>query len=407
MRSFRLLPLVALPMIACAHSSAAPGVVAAAPVSHSAAAPQPAASGDGFAANYYRTLAATDGNHVFSPESARAAFAMLYAGARGDTAATIATGFGFDRDASKNDVTFGATIASWNASPDPAVKLEVADRIYANLGEPILASFADDMASRFQAPVESVDFAGAPDLSRLHVNAWVDERTNHLIPSLLDPGIIDRTTRTVLVNAVHFDGKWQTPFEPSATHDGTFTTAKGAVSVPFMHQRATLGMAHDGDVTLVSLRYGRGDYSMLVALPDAKDGLSAVESRLDGATIAKWRAAAAPREIALSLPRFRGTDGFSMKDGLTALGMKAIFADDADYSGISAKKLVVSDAVQKTFIRVDEAGTEAAAATAVVTNRALVMQAPAPEVIVDHPFLFFLTDGAGNILFMGRVVDPS
>lgn len=234
----------------------------------------------------------------------------------------------------------------------------------------------------------------------------MDERTEHRIPELLVPGVLTAATRLTLVDAIYLKAPWQTPFEPEATPVAQFTRADGSmVDVPFMALTSSLPYASGEGWQAVEIPYLGGSLALTLILPDdlagfeqtlTMDGLMAITSSLSGA------------QVALSMPRFGIETKTDLASVLAALGMPTAFADSADFSGITtAERLAISDVIQQANIDVDEEGTEAAAATAVVM-RATALPAEPLTVRVDRPFLFALRDvPTGASLFLGRVGDPS
>jgi serpin B len=253
-----------------------------------------------------------------------------------------------------------------------------------------------------------LDFENAPEASRVTINDWVSEQTEDRIEDLIPQGVIDALTRLVLTNAIYFNAAWDNPFEPGLTADGTFHLLDGGkVSVPMMRQTKSLGYARDEGVQAVELPYDGQELSMVVLLPDAGE-FEAFENTLDAGRVDAIVKDISYRQIALSLPRFEVESDFSLVDALTAMGMPDAFTGAADFSGMTGSRdLFIAEVVHKAFVSVDEAGTEAAAATAVVMEKMAMPEEPV-EVTVDRPFVFLIRDlETGVVLFVGRVVDPS
>jgi serpin B len=316
----------------------------------------------------------------------------------------------------------GTVLAAWGQldgalqTPTRKLTLRIANRLFGEASFHFEQPYLDATAAAFGAPLERLDFQHAAEAQRARINGWVEAETERRIKDLLGPGSVSAATRLVLVNAVYFLADWAEPFEKEATSDQPFTLAAGQrKNVATMHQRGGFRVAHLDGVSLLELPY-QGDAAMIFVLPDQLDGLAAVEGALDPATFERWRAALAPSQVAVSLPRFRidPPQPTELSSHLTALGMADAFdSARADFSGIaapadSAQRLSISAVVHKAFVKVDEKGTEAAAATAVVMEGAGAAPRPVPELKLDHPFLFFIVDQpSGLILFMGRVADPS
>jgi serpin B len=224
-------------------------------------------------------------------------------------------------------------------------------------------------------------------------------------------GVLDPMTSLVLVNAVYFKGAWLEPFKKSATKpDAPFTTADGRrVAVPMMAQTHTFGYHDGGSFQMIELPYAGGQRSMVVLLPKQTSGLAGLESSLSAADLDAWLGRLKPRRVDVELPRFRVEQGFALGEVLKVMGVRLAFdPEHADFSGLTGRKVWISAVLHKAFVDVDEAGTEAAAATAVGV-RATAAFRPEPPVVfrADHPFVFLIRDRTtGSILFLGRVTNP-
>jgi serine protease inhibitor len=262
---------------------------------------------------------------------------------------------------------------------------------------------------RYGAPLQQLDFMRSPEPSRATINGWVDDKTEHKIPALLPPGTIDPTTRLVLTNATYFKAAWVTAFAPNATQDGSFTvTSDKVIPTKLMHRQIEASYAETGDAQVLELPYN-GGASMVIVLPKDKDGLGALEKTIVTKGLDAWTASLAPASVDTTLPRFKTSAQFSLKQTLSQMGMPIAFTTDADFSGIDgAKDLDISAVIHQAVIDVDEKGTEAAAATAVVIREmsARIRELERRTFRADHPFLYFLRDRQGRVLFMGRLVNP-
>lgn len=307
----------------------------------------------------------------------------------------------------------GALLQRWNDPTRQAYTLAVVNRLYAEREYRLRAEYVAATRGLFGAEVARLDFSYDPEESRGVINAWVEEQTRRRIRELLPSGSIHQRTRAVVVNAVYFYGKWDPPFDPAQTKDRVFYVGgEDEADVPMMRRYGGLYGRADG-VQLAELPYAGGELSMLIALPDRIDGLPEVERRLDAALVAEWRSRVGEAvELELFLPRFRiESDAIALKPVLRALGIELALSDAADFSGITEPgqdPLKIDEAYHKTFVEVDEKGTEAAAATAFAMGIIESMDETQPPVFrADHPFLFFIVERAtGTILFAGRVVDP-
>lgn len=367
-----------------------------------------AASINAFAVDLHRVLARRPGNLVTSPASIALAFLMLYEGARGATAGELARVFhlGADPDASRSE--FVRLLLRWSGQRDV---LAVANRLYAERSLALFPEFLARLAERFGAPLVPLDFRGAAEQARAAINQWVAEHTHHKIRDLLPPPSVRPDTLLVLVNAVYFKNVWSRPFDPDDTCRATFHAPGGTTIVPMMRRTDDLPLAvvADAGLRLIELTYAGGEQSMVIVLPDARDGLPTVERALTAESLQRWLAGLAPRRVAVELPRFelRPPKALALSTVLEQLGLVTIFDPGrADLGGITDGPLVVDEAYHKAFIAVDEQGTTAAAATAVA-----MVQSPRPnplEFRADHPFLFLVRDRpSGAILFLGRLDDPA
>lgn len=369
------------------------------------------------AADLYRELGRAPGNLLFSPYSALIALAMARAGAAGKTADEIDrvlhASSAADLDAGLNALDQALAKRSGKYPfGDSTVDLELAtaNQLFGQRGFTFEQPFLDRLAASYGAGLRLVDYIGARDQARAEINAWVAERTHDRIPKLIPESVLDAMTRLVITNALYFKGKWAVPFAKGATATAPFHRLDGTTSQARLMSLSSqsLGYATGTGYTAVQLRY-IGGVSMLVIAPDA-GAFPAVESRLKDGALIKEVAGGIKRDagVRLRMPTFTFRSQSLLKPALGALGMPTAFSDQADFSGITtADKLRIQDVIHEAFIAVDEDGTEAAAATAVVVG---VTSAPSKqiELVIDRPFFFVIRDDAtGTILFLGRVVDPA
>lgn len=350
------------------------------------------------------------GNTVIGSGSISLALAMTWAGARGTTADELAACAGFGPT---THAAVAGLLREYNA---PSSALSLANRLYAEATFAVEPSFGELMRARYAAPIEAVDFREGANAARMGINQWVTGQTNGHITDLLPNGSVDSSTRLVLVNAAHFLGTWQVPFEESMTSERRFSMGEGDhADVPMMRMNGDLAHADVDGVQLVELPYEGGRFSMVLVVPKTRFGLADVEARLSPTQWARWMASLGTGPTSLMLPRFelRLEPSLSLVDTLKQLGVEAAFDERADFTGMasplpSGGGLVVSDILHRAFIRVDEAGTEAAAATAVVMAEGSAAPPAQPFIVhADQPFLFFVRDVRnGLILFTGRVAAP-
>ncbi len=377
-------------------------------------APRAAAAIDGFGLDLYRRLAANGGNLVFSPASVAIALSMARAGARGDTAAQmdqVLHSVGSDANALAIDgldraLASRTQIVTLEPGVTEDVTLRIANAPFAQRDMHFQSDYLDALAERFAAGVRLVDYKSAAEAARQAINAWVSDQTEQRIPELLDPGILTDATRLTLVNAIYLKAPWETPFDPAATRPGPFTRADGStISVPMMALQAKLPCGSGAGWQAVELPYVGDSLTLSVIVPD---NLASFEKTLDPPKLDRIVSNLGECQMTLGFPKFGIRTAVDLNAQLSALGMPLAFDPDrADFSGITSdEQLFISHVVHQANISVDEKGTEAAAATAVVMDTYAAAQ---PVVLtVDRPFLFALRDKpTGAILFLGRTTDPS
>lgn len=374
----------------------------------------------GFAFDLFGKLVAQDGgngNMVFSPASTSVALAMTYAGANAETRTQMATALRFTLPDATLHAAFNKllldlesrNIAKHETEDGPkSLRLHMADAAWAQRSYEFVPSYLDTLAVQYGAGVHILDFASDPEGSRSVINDWVAEATEDKILNLLQPGAITPNTRLVLTNALYFYGSWDSPFLRETTKDAPFHAAGGDVTVPFMSQRTVLPYAEGDGYVAASLPYDGHQLAMTFVVPD-EGRFEQVRSAMTGAWLAELDQAMDSTDVSLLLPKFRFEWGStSLKDSLMALGMTDAFdIDRADFTSMEPKgELFVGDVLHKAFIGIDEDGTEAAAATAVVMEAGAVPEEP-KKVWADRPFLFMIRDVSGLVLFMGQVTNPA
>jgi len=352
-----------------------------------------------------------EGNLLLSPTSIRIAFAMVYGGAHGQTATEMETVLRYGGVDDVHEVLNAIDLAlaernlpEGDEGEDP-VELRLANAFWGRVDYPFRDDYLDLLAVNYGAGIERLDF-GASEEARAVINGWVEERTNDRIRDLLPAGSIDALVVAVLTNALYFRAPWAEPFAESLTVQEMFRRGDGSeVSVPTMHRAGELPYGDAGDCRALELPYRGGALGMVLLLPDGDD-LASFVSSLTGERLFEIVGTLEETEALVSLPRFEFESSLELRDHLMAMGMPLVFTS-ADLSGMSdLGGLFVDQAYHKTFVAVDEKGTEAAAATAVVIRENAID--PEVEFACDRPFLFFIRDRVtGEILFLGRVEDPS
>ena len=369
-----------------------------------------------FALELYQQLGQEDGNLFYSPYSISLALAMTYAGARGETGQQMADTLHFilsqDRlhpALNSLDLELSQRGEGAKGKDGEGFRLNIVNAIWGQKDYHFLPTFLDLLAENYGAGLRTLDFANAPEESRITINNWVSDQTENRIEDLIPRGLIDALTRLVLTNAIYFNAAWQHPFNEDVTEDGPFYLLDGGqVTVPMMRQTESFGYAQGDGYQVVELPYDGRELSMVILLPQPGQF-----ERFEGSLDAQWVNAIVeelePGRVAVTMPRFEFESAFSLNEILAAMGMPVAFSGGADFSGMTGNTdLFISHVVHKAFVCVDEAGTEAAAATAVVMKLTAAPGTPVEVVTVDRPFVFLIRDiETGTILFVGRIVDPS
>ena len=363
-----------------------------------------------FAAAAYRQLAHNNDNLILSPFSISTALSMLLDGARGQTAAGIAATL----DQPQTGPAYHAAVASLAAELVKQAnvgdnRLAIANGLWVQQGLPLESEFEHTIRTLYQAPLTLLDFHEHADPSRLQINAWTAQHTNGKIQDLFAPGSIKADTRLVLTSAIYFYGKWRAPFDAKNTRAEPFQLGAGRTAdAQFMHQKADFLYGETPSAQILEMRYEGTPLAFDILLPKANDGLPELERSIHPDTLAAWFAALTSHKVDTAIPKFRAESACSLNDMLSRLGMADAFGKTADLSGIDGRRdLLVGSVVHKAFVDVSEEGTEAAAATGIV-SRPLAMRREAQTVFrADHPFAFFIRDTAsGVILFEGRLLQP-
>ncbi len=362
-----------------------------------------------FAWSLYQKAAQADGNLFFSPFGISAALGMIEAGAGGDTATEMRDVLAMALDDSAYHERFGALLRDLGGEhPGRGYQLYVANRLFGQSGEPFASGFLDVTGQAYGAPLVDLDFADAEG-ARHTINSWVSEQTRTRIPELLDPGLIDVSTLLVLANAIYFSAGWAREFEVSSTHSAMFTREDGTqVEVPMMSAASTHRFASAPGFSMVELDYQDDEISMVLLVPDQAGGLAELEAQLSSDVIEGLLEQSVEGEVSVSMPKFEVAAELPLRERLTELGMTHLF----DPASCDLSRMVdppdpglyLSFAVHKAYVKVDEHGTEAAAATAGGVTRA----AAPYYVLADHPFVYAIRDRlTHSILFLGRLSDPS
>jgi serpin B len=376
------------------------------------------AGNSAFAFDLYQNLRGErEGNFLYSPYSLSSALAMTYAGARGETERQMAGTLHFALPPARLHPVFNGLELDIAQRGEGAkgkeregFRLTTVNALWGQDGYTFLSGFLDILAEHYGAGLRLLDFESKPEQSREDINDWVSDQTEERIEALIPEGAINALTRLVLVNAIYFDAAWLDPFEAESTHEATFHLLDGGeVSVPMMTKRDSFHYTGDEGYQVVELPYDGGELSMVVLLPES-DRFESFESSLDAGRVSDILEDLHPEDVHLSMPKFTLDSSTRLKQTLSDMGMPDAFLYQvADFSGMDgSREIFVGDVIHKAFISVDELGTEAAAASAVVLPATARERPPPIEVTVNRPFVFLIRDiQTGTILFLGRVLDPS
>jgi serpin B len=372
------------------------------------------AGNNAFAFDLYQVLKQENANLFYSPYSLSEALAMTYAGARGETEKDMAKALSFDLPQNRLHPAFNSLDLQLKQRGEGAkgkdgggFRLNVANAIWGQKDYRFLDEYLDVLAQNYGAGLRIVDFINETEQSRLTINKWVSDQTEEKIKDLIPEGVINQLTRLVLTNAIYFNAAWEHPFQEHATSDGQFHLLDGGdVNVPMMRQSESFGYAEGDGYQAVELPYDGREMSMVVLLPAAGQ-FNTFEDKLNAEFVTAITGNLKIQRVSLTMPKFEYESSFGLKKALDTLGMGVAFTDAADFSGMDGKHdLLIQDVVHKAFVSVDESGTEAAAATAVIVG---LTSAPAEPVVmtIDRPFIFFIRDmQTGSIIFVGCVLKP-
>ena len=357
-----------------------------------------------FAFELYSELnKAEQGNIFYSPYSIFAAIAMVYEGAKGQTADEIKSVFHFPENILRPNF---AKIYNEINKKSKNYQLRIANALWAQKDYPFLEDYISRVKKYYGGKAANLDFRET-EKSRQIINNFIKEQTNKKIKNSIPKGVLTPDTRLVLTNAIYFKGKWKLQFDKSKTHEGVFKiTPTNIVRTPMMVMDGRFNYAELEDLQILELPYKGEKISMLILLP--RKSLDDIESFLTAEKLNEYKAKMYKAKFdMISIPKFEFSAAYSMKDVLTAMGMPTAFSEHADFSGMTKKEdLFISAGIHKAYIKVDEEGTEAAAATIFGIQPTGAIKKF--RFIADHPFIFIIQDNEnGNILFMGRIIDPT
>jgi len=373
------------------------------------------AGNSAFAFDLYQELRGEEGNLFYSPFSISIALAMTFAGARTTTEQAMADTMHFTLGQDGVHPAFNLLDQELAGREEPAneyaddgFKLRIANSIWGQKGYPFVQLFLDTLAENYGAGLRLLDYGADPEACRLVINDWVEDKTEGKIEDLIPPGSITELTRLVLTNAIYFKAAWNEPFKEENTAPGEFTRADGSTAtVEMMNQEAGLFYAAGDGYEAVELPYDGEQLSMVLVVPAAGE-FDTFEAGLTAGRIDEILDAREYKIVTLGLPKFEYDFSVKLKDALKNMGMAEAFTFSSDFTGMTAaaEKVRISEVIHKAYVGVNEAGTEAAAATAVIMEGSGM-----PDHVtltIDRPFLFLIRDvPTGTILFVGRVLDPT
>lgn len=361
-----------------------------------------------FALDLYKYIAKENGNIFFSPFSISDALAMTYAGARGETEKQMANVLHFTLPQKGLHPAFSELIGQITAQAEnKSYTLHIANALWGQKDYPFLPDFTNLIDRYYGGGFFTVDFVEHTEETRRQINEWVEKQTNDKIKDLIAKGDIDDLTRLVLTNAIYFKGKWASQFKKENTQTLPFyITSKKSVHTPMMYQEENFPYFDGEDLKLLELPYAGDTLSMIVLLPKERDGLTELEQNLTPKKLSLLLGSLRKRKIRVYLPKFKLETKYYMKETLSEMGMPTAFSNRADFSGMTGnRELKISNVIHQAYVDVNEEGTEAAAATAVVMQLKSISRTPSFR--ADHPFMFMIVERKlKSILFVGRVVKP-
>jgi serpin B len=379
------------------------------------AAPAPTTESNTFALALYEQLSLAPGNLLFSPFSINTVVAMIYAGARGDTAAQMRSALGVSTSDESFHAKFGEILLRLGAAGQDPQELALANSVWLKEGVTLRKEYVEQVIRCYESELHRLDF-NEPSVARAQMNQWVEEHTGNRIKDLVPLDCPDALTRLILINAVYFKGLWQEPFRKELTSDASFWLEDGSsVAVPMMKARLAVACAQGPGFRCINLPYKGNQMSMLVLLPDSRHGRKDLERALNARLLQSCLRAGTTVEVDLFLPRFRMCpESIDLNRALKAIGMATAFdPEEADFSGINGRQppdeeaLYIGRALHKAFVEVNEEGTEAAA-TMLGMLYGAAPSTHSPVFRADHPFVFGIFDRAnGACIFLGRVLDPT
>ena len=369
-------------------------------------------SNNQFAVQFYKNLSQSYGekNVFFSPFSITSAMAIPYYGARSQTKAEFREIFYFPDDPALFGLGYKYIISDINGKPEADTVLDVANSLWLQEGISLTKSFRGALTS-FHAYSENVNFRNPEnhrDIST-DANSWVQKHTRGMIDNIVSPSMFNHLTRFLIINAIYFDGKWESAYSEERTREQEFYLTSGdTVKTPFIRDKRKLNYFSNDLLKAIEMPYKAEGVSMYAFLPKENGSLADFSENFSIDTLQHFIKAMTRRKVAVRFPKFNMSSKIDVKKRLKAMGMSRAFSEKADFSGIIGKKNIFIDKViHKSRVEVDETGTEAAAATGVTLQAKSASVKPEPVVFeADHPFCFLIMDRSRDIIyFMGNVYE--
>lgn len=362
-----------------------------------------------FAIKVYHEIKNKEGNVFISPYSITSALAMTLAGADGNTEKEMSNVLSIGTIENPHEQYKSLRE---DLEKTTSVKLHVANSLWPQKGYSFLKEYMTFCSETYGVDITHVDYKRKTEKARTLINSWVSEKTVEKIPELIPSGTLSALTKMVLVNAIYFKGDWKTPFNKKTTTTEKFYTLDGDSSkTKLMFKSEKFPYKEELGLQIVEMPYTDENISMVVLLPNKKDGIKDLENALTTENLEKWTSGLTLKKVNLHFPKFKLESGFLLGKTLAKMGMGSAFSpNSADFSKMDGKKnnLYIGDVIHKTFIAVDEEGTEAAGATAVVMRAYASKPEPTPNFKADHPFIYLIMDRKTNtILFLGRFSEPT
>ena len=360
-----------------------------------------------FALGLYKSLKESEGNLFFSPFSISNALATILAGARGETKKEISNALCFSQGIGSLHNGFAALISSLAKGAEyGSYQLRTANRIWGDSRFQFRPEFLEQICTAYNCGLQALDFQNAPEPSRQIINRWVEEKTKETIKDLLSPGSVSSETLMLVTNAVYFKGDWANKFDKLSTKAEPFwVNGEEQIEIPMMFRKSEFLIGKQDWFKILSLPYEGGDLSMVILLPE-RGRLADLEDRLTFDNLGLWLWNLQSADVFVGLPRFETRSQYLLKSLLSDMGMPSAFDPGrADFSGISVENdFFINRIIHEAYVKVDEKGTEASAATGVFLMKGIV---ETEVFLVDHPFLFLIRDNITNsILFLRRMLDP-